>query len=65
MIKVTKLNGKEIVVNCELIELMEATPDTTVTMNTGRKLIVAETVDEVIKKVVAYKQLIQFNRFEK
>ena len=55
MITVTKINDRDIVVNCDLIELIETTPDTTITMTTGRKIIVLEKVDEVLDKVVAYK----------
>ena len=55
MITVTKLNDRDIVVNCDLIELIENTPDTTLTMTTGKKLIVLDTVDEILNKIVAYK----------
>ena len=55
MITVTKINDRDIVVNCDLIELIETTPDTTITTTTGRKIIVLDTVDEVLNKVVAYK----------
>jgi flagellar protein FlbD len=55
MITVTKLNDRDIVVNCDLIELIESTPDTTLTTTSGRKIIVLDTVDEVVNKVVAYK----------
>ena len=56
MITITKLNDKQIVINCELIELIESNPDTTITMNTGRKIIARETADEVIAKTLAYKK---------
>ncbi|MCL2702304.1 MAG: flagellar FlbD family protein [Defluviitaleaceae bacterium] len=56
MITITKLNDKQIVINCELIELIEANPDTTITMNTGRKIIARETVEEIIAKSLAYKK---------
>ena len=55
MITVTKINDRDIIVNCDLIELIESTPDTTLTTTTGRKIIVLDTVDEVLNKVVAYK----------
>jgi flagellar protein FlbD len=54
MITVTKLNDREVVVNCNLIEVIEATPDTTITMTTGRKLIVRESVDEIVERVIDY-----------
>ncbi len=56
MITITKLNDKQIVINCELIEMVEANPDTMIPMNTGRKIIVRESVDEVIDKTKEYKK---------
>ena len=56
MIMLTKLNDKQVVINCELIEQVEANPDTTITMSTGRKFIVRETVDDVVEKTIAYKR---------
>jgi len=55
MINVTKINDRDVVVNCDLIELIETTPDTTLTMTTGKKIIVLDTVEEILDKVVAYK----------
>ncbi len=56
MIKLTRLNGQEMVVNAELIELIEARPDTIVTLTTGEKYIVRESPDEIVGRVVRYKQ---------
>lgn len=56
MIIVTKINDSEIVINPELIEIMQETPDTTITLTTGRKLIVKEPVDEIIDKIKKYKK---------
>lgn len=56
MIRVTRLNNTSFVVNAELIETIEATPDTVVTLTTERKYVVRETVDELIRRVVAYKR---------
>lgn len=47
------------VVNADLIETVEAVPDTVITLTTGRKLVVREPVTEVVARVVAYKQRIQ------
>ncbi|NLM14016.1 MAG: flagellar FlbD family protein [Epulopiscium sp.] len=58
MIKVTRLNDTQIVINAELIEFVEETPDTVITMTTGRKIVVKETVDEIIDIVIQYKQKI-------
>lgn len=65
MITITKLNDKEIVINAELIETVEETPDTTITMTTGRKYIAKETSEEIIKKIVEYKQKIFYNHINK
>ncbi|RKZ19722.1 flagellar protein FlbD [bacterium] len=55
MIKVTKLNGREIVVNADLIEFIEATPDTLISLTTGRKIMVLEEMDDVIARAMAYR----------
>ncbi|MDR2903351.1 MAG: flagellar FlbD family protein [Clostridiales bacterium] len=64
MIIITKLNDKEIIINCELIELIESNPDTTITMTTGRKIIAKESVDHIIEKTIAYKRGIHRNMYE-
>lgn len=58
MIKLTKFRttGGEFVVNADLIETVEATPDTVITLTTGHKLIVQQSVDEVVRLVVAFKR---------
>ena len=58
MIWLSRLNGKKFVVNCELIKSIEDTPDTVITLTTGEKLMVKETVDEVIRETVEYRQKI-------
>jgi flagellar protein FlbD len=55
MIKVTRLNGDEIVVNADLIEFVESTPDTLITLTTGKKLMVQEPVDMVVERSVQYR----------
>ncbi len=56
MITVTKLNDSIITVNADLIEFIESTPDTIISMTTGKKILVKETVDCVIQKVIKYRQ---------
>ncbi|MDR1558094.1 MAG: flagellar FlbD family protein [Clostridiales bacterium] len=56
MIRITKLNGQKLTINCELIQAIEETPDTTITMTTGDKYIAVESIDEINRQVVAYKQ---------
>lgn len=58
MIVVTRLNGEPLVLNAELIELVERTPDTVVTLTTGRKLLVQEPVEEIVRRVLDYKRRI-------
>ena len=56
MISLTRLNGKPLVVNAELIELIERTPDTILTLTTGRKIMVQEGVAEVVERVKEYRR---------
>ena len=64
MIKVRKINGEEVVINAELIETVEARPDTTISLTTGNKIIVKDTVSEVIEKVIEYRRLVKQKRTE-
>jgi flagellar protein FlbD len=61
MIEVTRLNKKTFLLNCEWIETVEETPDTVITLTNGKKYVVSEKVEEVLQKVVEYKQRV-FNR---
>jgi flagellar protein FlbD len=56
MIKVTRLNGKEFVVNAEQIEFAEETPDTVISLISGKKIVVNENIDQVIEMVIEYKK---------
>ncbi|MFC1732795.1 flagellar FlbD family protein [candidate division KSB1 bacterium] len=57
MIEITRINQKKMVINAELIEFIESTPDTIITTTTGKKIIVADETDEVVKKVIEYRRL--------
>ncbi|MCX6826379.1 MAG: flagellar FlbD family protein [candidate division Zixibacteria bacterium] len=57
MIKLTKLNNAEIVINDDLIEFIESLPDTLVSLIDGKKIMVKESPDEIIKKVAAFRRL--------
>ncbi len=63
MIKVTRFNGKKFYINCDLIEFIEETPDTIITTTTGKKLVVSESVETVINKIIDYKGKI-FTKFK-
>lgn len=56
MIYLTRLNGKKLAVNVDLIELLEATPDTVVTLTTGRKLVVKESVAQISAGIIRIKR---------
>lgn len=56
MIKITRLNDTVLIVNADMIEFLEATPDTIVTLTDGRKLVARESVDEIVDRIVTYKQ---------
>ena len=56
MIALHRLDGKEFVVNAWLIETIEATPDTVVTLTNGHKYVVREPVAAVIREIIKYQR---------
>jgi flagellar protein FlbD len=56
MIKLTRLGGEAFVLNADLIQYIEARPDTFITLTTGERIVVAESMDEVLRRAVAYQQ---------
>lgn len=56
MIEVTRLNDSKIMVNSDLIETVEETPDTVLTLTTGRKFVVKESRQDVKNLVISYKR---------
>ncbi len=58
MIRVTRLDGSELVVNCDLVETVEQTPDTVVSLVNGHKLVVQDSVEQLVDRVVQYRQRI-------
>lgn len=60
MIRLTRLNGSTFMLNCELIETIEETPDTVISTINGKKLVVVETLEEVVEKVLEYKRQIRY-----
>lgn len=56
MIKLTRLGGEPFILNAELIQCVEARPDTFVTLTTGERIVVTESMDEVLRRAVAYQQ---------
>jgi len=58
MIRLTRINRAPLVLNSDLIEHVEATPDTVIALTTGQKLVVLESAEEVIQKVIDFRRLI-------
>ena len=56
MIEVTRLNGEIVLLNCDWIEMVEETPDTVITLNSGKKIIVKEGRHEVKNLVKSYRK---------
>ena len=54
MIKLTRLNGQQFVINANLIRYVESRPDTYITLTTNDKVIVKESVDEVVERSIEY-----------
>ncbi|MFA9463832.1 MAG: flagellar FlbD family protein [Velocimicrobium sp.] len=60
MIEVTKRNGMKITLNAELIELVEETPDTVITLTSGKKILVKESRQDIKSLVILYKKEMLF-----
>jgi flagellar protein FlbD len=58
MIYVTRLNHKPLVLNSDLIEQIEMTPDTVISLTTGEKIMVLESSDELLERVVNFRRSI-------
>ena len=57
MIRVTRINDTELIINSDLIEFVESVPDTMISLTTGKRILVKETIEEVVKRVAEFKQL--------
>ena len=56
MIKLTRLDGEQFILNADLIRYVESRPDTFITLVSGERLVVTETMDEVLDRAVRYQQ---------
>ncbi len=56
MIWLTRLNNRPLVVNSELIKFIENAPDTVITLITGEKIVVLETAEEVMTRIIDYRR---------
>jgi len=59
MILLTKLNNAHVVVNCDMMQSIEETPDTVITLGNGDKIVVKERMTEIIDKIVEYRRRIR------
>jgi flagellar protein FlbD len=59
MIKLTRLNGEEFILNAELIRFIEAGPDTYITLTTDDRLVVRERPDEVVTRAIDYARTVR------
>lgn len=59
MIRVTRLDGSPLIVNADRIEVLEANPDTVISFESDRQLVVRESPEEIIRQVIAYKRKIR------
>lgn len=62
MIHLTRINHAPLVLNSDLIEHIDATPDTVITLTNAQKMMVLESADEVIQRVVEFRRLILNSR---
>jgi flagellar protein FlbD len=56
MIRLTRLGGEPFLLNADLIQYVEARPDTFITLTSGERVVVVESMDEVLRRAVAYQQ---------
>ena len=56
MIPITRLNGSKLYLNAELIQTVEATPDTIITLVNDQKLVIRDSLAEIIERVIEYRR---------
>ncbi len=56
MIRLTRLSGEPFILNAELIRYVESRPDTFITLTSGDRIVVAETMDDVVERTIHYQQ---------
>ena len=59
MIEVTKLNGEIIIINVDHLELVEAHPDTTLVLGNDKRIVVRDSVKDIVRKVKEYQRSIR------
>jgi len=64
MISITRFNGTTVYLNADLIQSVEGTPDTVITLTNNVKIVVREKPEEVIKKIISYHRLVHNPQLE-
>lgn len=64
MIAVTRFNGTKFYLNADLIQTVESTPDTVVTLTNNVKVIIKESPEKVVDRIIAYQQQVHEPRFK-
>jgi len=59
MIRITRFNGTKFYLNADLVQTVEGTPDTVITLTNNVKIVVKEQPEEVVEKIIAYQRLVQ------
>jgi len=65
MIRLSRINGSKFYLNAELIEQIESSPDTVITLHTGKTVMVAESVRQVLHRIIGYKRRVQTHRIKR
>ncbi len=58
MIRLTRLNGSSLAVNSDLVKFIENAPDTVLTLTTGEKIIVRESTEQVVERIIAFRRAV-------
>lgn len=64
MIHLTRINHKPLLLNSDLIEHIEATPDTVITLTNGQKLVVTDSQEAVVEKIIEFRRSILVPKLE-
>jgi flagellar protein FlbD len=62
MIRLTRLNNSSLIVNSDLIKFVEQSPDTVITLLNSEKIIVRESADQVLERIVLFRQAVLQNQ---
>lgn len=62
MIRLNRLNGQPVVINADLIEMLEVTPEVVILLTTGKRIVVRQNVDEIVQAVIDYQRSIGVKR---